>query len=93
MMTSRYQRRIDMKRTIPFRLEPDKHKSFMIFCVKNEMHAQTLLEEYVNMLLISEEKGIDFLEMVRGLFREKVEGYDGHGGNNQNGRTGEDNGE
>jgi hypothetical protein len=88
MMTSRYlARRIFMKKTIPFRLEPTKHKRFMVFCVRNEIHAQKLFEEYVDMLLASDEKGIDFLEMVRGLFREKVEGYHGQEGSGRDGES------
>lgn len=55
---------------IAARLNPEVHEAFRIYCIKKKTSAQKLMEEYIELILKADEKGIDLPEKVRNLIQD-----------------------
>lgn len=59
------------RKMVPFRLEPERMKELRMYCVENDLSIQKVLEEYVELLLVAKEKGIDLPNQIRMIIDTK----------------------
>lgn len=58
------------KKMIATRIDEETHEGIRIYCIKKKTSVQQLVEEYIELVLKADEKGIDLPAQVRALVEE-----------------------